>query len=334
MPELLPAVIVLSVVPWFGDGSTVKWLPLYAAAIPCVLLFFFSNRYDWRDAVAIAFVVWAAASLLWSPDRLAGIQDMQRIGTAAVLYLGFRRLEWTGWGVTLAVALCLLAIAFVSWLPWGGFRNENFVTMFLVLAIPLMLAWNSHIATIVAIIAVAYLFTNPSVLEFAVLGLIALVWAVKRLPPIMTVIVAAGMFTASITLMYSNHGPSVLDRIPPTVATVKMWLDGPIGRGAGSFEYLWNGYRQSARDLKFEYEPLPESNRYALDADSDILQILAEFGPIGAVLAASVLIGVTISGPAGWTLAVFMALALISNPLQLPGPLLLGILALARKSRI
>lgn len=322
LPAALPIGVALAVVPHWPDGSLAKWIVVFLAAIPSAIYLTAQEHFDLKDVAVVAFVGFAALSLLWTPDPLAGQYEVVKIAALALVFLAFRRLDLSeiGTPIAFAVGVTVLYAVFVDAMPYGGFRNENFATDFIVVALPLMFIGRLALAVPVAIGAVIYLlFGNDSLLEFvAVAGIIG-IWLVwwARTPVKMGLMIFAGIGAVSLLFLLVTSGSpviwSILDRIHLTVGTLAMWGQHPItGNGAGSFAHLWPLFNDTDVRLVpgLGYLGAQGGYTYISAAHNDLLQTLAHFGLVGFGLLAFVVLWR--SQGSWWAILSLVALGVLS----------------------
>lgn len=325
---------------------------LYAAAMfAAVYLAVRVRVFDLTDVVVTGLVGWCALSLLWTPDRGAGGIEAQKIATLAVLFLAFRRLRIEWWGLALAVLIVLGLITFVpsGWLgvafPEGGFRNDNALAGFLLVAVPLLLWRRTPLTVAAGLLALIFvLFYSDSKLGWAVLCAGALLggsyWAVKayRWPALGVVAV----LLSAVAVVALDRVPevrwSVLDRMHLAAGTAAMWADAPLtGIGAGSFLHSWPEY--SATDNRMlgglPFLDSQDGERYAEAAHNEYLQILSSYGLVGfALFCVVVFLARGRDRGAFLSLGALAILAAGDYALQRPGTAALGMMALATISPV
>jgi len=123
-------------VPSFPQGSIPKWEIIYLLALYGAVRGF---RLDGRVA---AFVGLACVSLLWSDDPGAGALQLQKLVACAIVCLWIAKSGIEERHVSYAIAA---SFPVVAWLVltgeyWGSFGNENFLTEWIILACPWLLA--------------------------------------------------------------------------------------------------------------------------------------------------------------------------------------------------
>lgn len=300
------------------------------------------EHFDFKDIATVLFVGFTALSLLWSPDPSAGLYEVVKIASLALVFLALRRVDLSeiGTPIVASVVVVLLYAWFVNVLPHGGFRNENFVTDYLLVALPLMFVGSSIVAFPLAAIVVGYLLIgNGSNLEFVVLAgmaLFCLVWWAKTPTKagIAGLSIIAGV--SVIFLAATAHLGvtwSILDRVHLSLGTLGMWAEHPIiGNGAGSFAHLWPMFQDTDVRLipGLGYLGAQGSYTYISAAHNDFLQIMASYGLIGfGLFSIAVLWGVRGSTYAVIALGALGILSLGEFALQNAGVAVLGAIALA-----
>lgn len=108
-------------------------------------------RLGWSDLAVLAVLAWAGASVLWSPDWRGGVWSLTHIAVFATVYFLAKTVENPRpiyWGVCLSICAILGIEAFGRYrgvFLWGGFGNENFLSEYLVIALPFavpLLRWS------------------------------------------------------------------------------------------------------------------------------------------------------------------------------------------------
>ena len=181
-------------IPDVAHSTAGRWPVIYAAAIYAVFVF---ARYIWSareirvwliDALIVAFVAWAGLSVTWSGDYLTGLHSLLNIFALSAIALLVRHSRDYDRGIAAGLAVAVpgaLVLAYL--LPaklHGGFGNENFISEYLVMALPFILFSPWKWARLLAAPTVVYLlFYNPSNIEFAVAAagiLVGVIWLVRR----------------------------------------------------------------------------------------------------------------------------------------------------------
>lgn len=221
-------------------------------------------RIDSLDAMLAAFILYAAISLAWTPDRPFGLMFLAKVAAAAVIFtylkdfggesLFCRLAAWT----TFATALALV-LAYTQPDAKGGFHNQNFITEYLLLALPFCFGYAVIAATrilrtgavLTTLVTFWYLIVdNPSRIEFMIVPVASAVtlslvcgqrWGWR---PVLSIaaVVAIGLALTAFPFWdafpYSERGlrASSLPRIALMADTFSMWVDAPmLGHGVGSF---------------------------------------------------------------------------------------------------
>lgn len=346
------------------------------------------DRLDWY---AGAFFLYAAASLAWSPDPRGGAYFLLFFVPLWAIFTFFKntsaRLSGVAacHGVTIAAIAVMLIQLFpvevvsVFWKElsqgvnssnafhiWGGFFNHNFLTEFLLMALPFMAAtaWINRraiylwlpVTAAIGWILYFLVATNPSKIEFLVLpgALLAyLTYRVWRKHPraaligiaitiILSGLLATVLWDKNFSFAQNSLKQSLLPRLMLYWNVLFMWLDKPLfGHGAGGFEAAYPLYQElfMARWPELALQGLASKFKTAGAVHNEYLQFLVEFGLTGVVLtsmAAMSLIRAVrkIEKPDPVMLAAIAAIcfgalnALIEFPLQMPSTALMIVIAL------
>ncbi|MRR49599.1 MAG: O-antigen ligase family protein [Rhodocyclaceae bacterium] len=322
-----PVLLAITLVAYVPDWHTpmfFKWMPIGLLAIVSSI-FLVSGHVSRRlsvdhiDLVTLLLIGWVALSLMWSSDRLGGIDTLAKFGALGLIFLALRHLnsdsalKWIGIAITVAVATVpvmeLLSIA-----TFGGYYNQNFETETILFALPFMfLEWGrrtiiSRLGPLVAIGLIGYLvFLNPSKIEFLVLPMLIGVFAVVLLRR-KTLLGASGLLLAMIAaigvlawfgwdspMLKASHGfkVSVYPRIELALNTLSMWREAPIlGQGAGSFSYLYPQYQTSHKDILpfgIDQQMLAAKTQLAGASHNEYLQLASNYGLVGVLIALALL---------------------------------------------
>lgn len=372
------AVLVAAALALYGtniaDSNDSRWLWIMALAGMSLLQM--SSRavvlekivFDRVEFALAGFVAYAALSLAWSPDPLAGYALLSKLGLLAAVFLCLKNAGndvWFNWlcGAIAASAAVVLGFIFYGIGNMGGFGNQNFITEFLILAVPFIAALAfiyPHKVVRAAVLALilidlGYLFFfNPSKIEFLVIAGLAIAavtgWGWQR----SRWLAAAGAFAvvvvvaAGVTYYWGvSHGFrfSIYPRLALAINTLLMWWDKfLIGHGAGSFNFMYSLYQERHLAwLDVGSEMFAAKQSIAGAAHNEFAQILATFGVIGAGLA-GVFAWYLLRGLKGrpmtsyaWcglvATGVWMLNALVEFPLQNPATALLAAIGLGFLAR-
>lgn len=192
---------------------------------------------------------------------------------------------------------------------WGGFGNENFIAEFVIVCMA-FLWWPFWI------IGAAYLlFLNGSDIKWVALGGIVVWWLIQRRAYWLVAFVV--LLPVNVLLLWDAPRTveiSVMERAELWWNSLQVWLEAPItGVGLGGFDY-WYPLHQEAH-LWFRDETiLRGAHVIAGAAHNEYLQVLAEFGLIGAALVAWFLRELRWNAP----IVAVLAISVVSFPLQTP----------------
>lgn len=305
---------LIAYAPGFQEDGP-KWLVLLLALAAAAWAGFGLDR---KSLSIVVFAGWAGLSLLWAPDRAAGIVHMAGI----LVFCGLFFLGRSGL-VHRAVIPLVLGAILLYWLLGldnGGLGNPNFLAEFIVASLPAVFFLHKHLrwpAVAVGILALALVDSRTGFFALWLAGIGWLAW--KR-----SFVLAGILFLLPVNL--AMFGPldvtaSVKARVEIWINTAAMIMENPLfGHGAGSFDYLYPKFE--AVHLNFFpgwgfYHPI---SVYAGAAHNEPLQIVAEFGLVGLALAGW-LLKECLGKPSpvqAWTLGLIGACAMIGFPLQNP----------------
>ena len=327
-------------------------------------------RIDSLDMALAAAFLYAALSLAWTPDRGGGLLFLIKFAAAGAIFIYlkdfgtlalFRRLAaWTTFAAGVAIFLVYTQPG-----AWGGFHNRNFVTEYLLLALPFCgayIAISSSLARRSAAILIMlgilwYLvFDNPSRLEFAIVpGTIAclLGLALYRRAGWQPVFVLAALSVIGMALLLvffwdsplasdKNLRGSIFPRVALALDTLLIWLDAPLfGHGAASFQYLFPAYQEDhIHRLGIPVSLFDQKQIIAGAAHNEYFQLLSEFGLAGAAIAGVFIWRVVVIarhgppfGPLQYAALVAVIVwainAALEFPLQNPATLVLALASIA-----
>lgn len=352
----------------YADPEAPKWIAIAGLAVLCAALMARSSfidaiaTVDIYDVLALLLAGYAAASLLWTPDPQTGFLFLTKLAMLAAI---FRYIKNHGtvpvfWAVCGAVGVSVAIIMAVAWQTasaWGGFFNRNYITEYLLAAVPFvsaLLAVRRVIAKGVAVLLIGAMVwylgaENPSKIEFFVVpaGALVLLWVSAASRRIQLAVglglaaLVAGTFVAGWDFLAATKGfrYSVWVRLGFYYDALMAWLDAPLlGHGAGSFEALSPLYKE--RHLAVIRDPgavFFDTSFATGAAHNEFLQLAVDLGAVGAGIAA-VFIGVLLrgfsasnrKGVIAWcgmgTVALTLPNMLINFPLQNPATALLAAL--------
>ena len=241
------------------------------------------------------------------------------------------------WGVLVAVGIVAGYSAVVP--KHGWFGNENWNVEFLLIAAPVVIwwlrpGWRSLVAALLTAAVVAALLRSHSNLHWYVLA----VWAWCVVCHLNRWIAVAIVPVAGLLLLGTTIELSALYRFELWWNAGNAWGDAFVfGHGLGSFDYVYDGYREAHHvwgdGSVFNNVP----TRFAGAAHGLPVQIAVEFGIAGIVLGMAALWCMWESVEMGWpaiSLAIAGMLCLIGFPEQNPQTGLLIALCLGASSRL
>lgn len=367
------AVLVAAALVLFGnnhmDPNDFRWL--WIIALAGISLLQMSSRAIVLEKISIdrlefsllGFAAYAALTLAWTPDALAGYALLSKFGLLAVIFLCLKNAGNDAWFNWLCVAIAasaaiVIGFAFLHIGNEGGYGNHNFITEFLILAVPFiaMLAFvyphkavRAVVAALILAVLIYLFFFNVSKIEFLVIAgmsfaaIVIWGWQRNRLLAVAGALVVVGAVAAAVVYFWgADHGfrSSIYPRLALIINTLLMWWDKPLtGQGAGSFNYLYSLYQE--RHLAWVdigTEIFASKQTIAGAAHNEYVQLLATFGLIGTALAGTFawfllrgLRGRTMT-PYAWcglaATGVWMLNALVEFPLQNPATALLAVIGL------
>lgn len=306
-----------------------RWAVLYVLGA-CGII---SARHLRRDELVwLLFIGWAALSLIWSPDSRYGAIGLSSMIALWGLYVGASRanLNWIPEAAGIAVVGAIL-LWFLYRPLEGGFGNQNWITEFVCLALPLSLSrrWGWGIA---AGAVFWLLWFNSSYTELAVAAGVGatLLWRFDRRAGI----AASGFLLALAVWMVlegdGDFASSFRSRLELWFNTGAMFAERPfLGHGLGGFNYVYPLFQERHLAV-MDGTLLMPVNVYAGQVHNEFIQCLAELGVVGLGLG---LWGLweTLKGarwsPALLTLTAALPIALIAFPTQTPASIGLIVLA-------
>jgi O-antigen ligase len=313
---------------YIANLNATKWVALYCAALACFLWF--------RPAAVrpvLAFCGYVLLSLAWSPDPLEGLLRLQNFAVLATVVVLFARTELNAglFGATGIVGAFVLTLAFPDYL--GGFGNENFRSDFVVICLPLTLClgwWSLPFL----VLGGGFLLVHGTLAVFAAAFCAAalvcvIAWRRGARYPALLLTAAAANFAVFADFAYQSWW----HRLELYHNTLVLWFERPLfGHGVGAWDYVYPRVQEA--HLWFSTRTLIDGPAVISGAaHSDVLQLLAEYGLIGFVLAFYVLSGVRWRTPAGLALASAIGVACVGFPLQTPAAALAGAVALGTSLR-
>ena len=300
-----------------------------------------------------ALILLAMISITWAPDRAAALLSTLHIATL-VMFAFLARLTAKGSMDYISAAYAAVGIVALLGIPLlgdtrsidNGFGNENFASEFALGATGLALVGAFGTVGIVRLLSIAaaslgvfYLVVAaPSNLQF--LGVAAAIYylLVVSLKEGYRWKVASLLAAAAVALVLAAAAFAPLERLPLSfldrfqgwVNAARMIIDMPVtGTGLGGFFFEIPSYIDSYY-LVFPALGEPAYSNYARipsSVENDALQVIAELGLGGALLAALFLFAVvgaglrseSWSGRFYWmTLFALLGASLVSFPLQNP----------------
>ena len=356
----------------FADSNDLRWLWVMGLAGLSLLQMssqaFLRQKmsFDWLELLLLGFVAYVALSLAWSPDYLAGLALLSKLGLLAVIFLCLKNVgndklfNWLCIAVTASVVIVLWMqfLKVTGPIAWGGYGNENFLTEFLILAVPFIAALAfiyRDMAVRAAVLAVlivdlGYLiFFVPSKIEFlvivglAIAAIIGWGWRHSRRLTIIGVLAMVAVTAGAMSYFWDagqGFRVSIFPRLALIINSLLMWLSQPIfGLGAGGYNYSYSLFQERHLAwLNIGTEIFASKETTAGAAHNEYVQLLATFGLLGVGLVAgfsyTLLRGLrerpmTVYAWCGLAASgVWMLNALVEFPLQNPATALLAVIGL------
>jgi hypothetical protein len=306
-----------------------RWSALYLFTIYVLIRWALKGRaFKEVEQWTIVLVGYFGLSLLWSEDWREGFVHFVNAACLGVLFIHVRDTKpQIGWTMV-PICLAAVALAFVFPEDTGGFGNRNFITEFLLLALPLSFLAPWSVAIPLAVLVLGYLvFFNGSHIEFLVMlgwfaGLFCFLTNAKRWECF--ALLALGLLAMFILI----PAPHFMARYELWLNTLAMWWDNPfLGVGLGGFDAAYHQYREFHVQYLGTYTLLGNAADYAGAAHNDFLQILAELGIVGFALClgwALCVIKIHRGRPETWALLGLAAMCMIGFPLQNPATCILA----------
>ena len=300
----------------YGLGTTShslpKWLFLFLAAASIAA---FSGYRIWRsgvirldraDIALLLFTLYAALSLIWSPDPAGGLLQLAGIAAGLTFVLHARgnpteRLSFP-LALTCVVAMSIILLrSALSAKSNGGFGNENHMAETLLICLPFAWLWfrsrhqpDRWIGPVLIIVSVfALVFHNASRIELlvlpGVLWMAFIAWLISRKRHKLALGIGGGTILIMFgVLVFLDHQllqfEPIAQRAELYINATLLWLDHPLaGTGIGGFDYFYSEYQQRHLPyLPFSRElALPSAFFFADAVHNEFLQILVETGIIG-----------------------------------------------------
>ncbi len=341
-PALILGGIVLAGGAAFGwpAGTIFPAGPRWLALALLGLLLTFVWR---RDAGVTAVEIWAGAllgwclfSLTWSPDLGAGFISVLRAGALVAVGVGIARAPEKVVrlipGLAGISAIIVIILAFVWPVSFGGFGNENAITAFLILAVPLSwIGWRPGAVVVTALAAVFLLYFNGSQLEFPVVGGAALavvvtyVWKRTRWGAVGLLVGAAILAIPLVFVPAYGFFGSFASRFELWGATMALIGQAPLlGHGLGGFDYLFSTVQgDTGRVFSLPF-------MWANAAHNDFLELASMTGLVGVGMAMGLVVSLLrTSAPLAvrWTIYSGLILTFGDFPFQQPAAALVLVVA-------
>lgn len=304
MRKVLPAALLPLISVQYGLGvanaNIPRWFAVYIAAGLAL------TALPWRkgvirlgavDLAVLAFVAYAAESLLWTLDWRQGVWQFENLAGLAAVFFYVRHAK-PRFLSEAAVLSIVAGLGLVCYDPefFGGFGNRNFVAEFLLIAAPL--AWGAFgnrakyvVPPVYAAIAVYLVGFNDSKVEYlCLIGAIAVLFAqiVRQTSRSLALGALIAVPAGSLLLLSPAIANSFHSRLELWTNTLITWAKAPIfGHGLGSFDYAY-AQVQEAHLAWFPHMGtiLRDAAIYAGAAHNEILQLGSELGIVGLFLAA------------------------------------------------
>lgn len=304
--------------------------------------FYVLRKWDLIDWSLIAFTAFAALSISWSPDTQEGLSSLRYILIFAGIFFLVRHTQVTV-GVPALISVAGVYLLLALWPDMiGGFGNENWVVEFLIVATILSFLASKKVGLLAGLALVLYVvFWNTSWVElsaaWAAIAVFAICWRKWYLTPLVL---------APLTLIwfpYRMIAGSFITRAEIWTNSFLIWLDNPFtGTGLGGFNYTYPSYQEAHLDIIPETGLfLNQANFYVGQTHNEVLQVLAELG-VGGFLLAGVFAFLVCrlafkrrktAKVQFWALVALGGMSMVAFPLQNPGTVLLAAVCLGLAAR-
>lgn len=320
------------------DPDYQRWWALALIAVMVAAMFHVKlvipNSVFW----ALGFFAYAALSLLWSADARSGYDDLIGLAVILILFIGSRQvnLDPYMWVVPTAG---LIACGLLWYLParYGGFGNDTFIAEFLLIAGAFCLKGRARQICLVIILATLVFAVESNARRVVAIVAIAYgcywLWcrgwkyAAFFLPVAgLNVVFLVGLADPGVIMS------STLSRAEIQINTALMILDAPmLGWGAGSFEAVYPRYQEMHMKLIPGMGTIMSTGTmFVNSAHNEYLQVFAEYGIVGVILAGGFLWSIrkSVIWPPVVTIA---ALSVVGFPLENPATAALALLAIRQQ---
>lgn len=327
---LFPLAVFAFYWPFVPDGASVKWFAVGLTALLAVNV----RRLDGIDWLAVSVPVWAFVSASWATDPWGVVPPTIHIAALVFVFMAARRLrDLDPFLIAAAFGLCAVFLSAVLHPEYqGGFGNENFTTMFVIAAMPAAFALGGWARIVVVVITIYLLSENGSRLELpAVAGWMACwflmtPWTKRK---VLTLCALTAGFAVVALVMLHRDTSGWPYRVDMWQTAVLMFWDSPLlGHGLGGFDTDFLRFAPEGQIVVRGTVYAPGS------AHGDFLQVVAEFGAVGAawlLLSFALPLWRRSAGRPTWpwySLSGIAACALVDAPFQLPATALIAAVAL------
>jgi hypothetical protein len=284
---------------------------------------------DRINLALLCFVTYAGVSVSWSPDL--GSAGVHLVGILAFAMLFLLGRAWPDFGPAVALSVAVVFLFWAFWDETGYLGNPNFAAEYAVLALPFAWAlrqgWLKRPLVGASLIIATLSDSRTGIFALWIAGV---GWLWKRSPWMAAIVFMIPINLAVFGVV--DVSGSLRARLELWINTAAMWADRPVlGTGIGGYDYIYPRFDSVHLTLFPSWGYYHPIETYAGAAHNEPLQLLAELGALGFLLALWLAFEVLRHGgwrgALAWALVLGGATCLIGFPLQ--NPCTLAVMALS-----